>query len=363
MNLGAKAADARAHGGKQRVFDTTSGPHGSMVSFVLVDTLLRAAGRVGVDEQAVAASVGLDRERARSADYLLPSELEDAVWREVVRRAGDRAVAVEMARSLGRGAFRGVEYLARASDTFGGALADLIRFHHVLHGRAVFALEGVAGRVRGVRYESPHWQDPEIAPYTAEFALGSVVVLGRDAVGKEWFPKSVELVHAPPKDSCRHRELFGDRIHFGAKADRLILDQGLVETPMLAADPVLRSVLEGYLVRDFADLNAQPDIAEAVRRAIASALPEGAPSLESIARSIGLSPRALQRRLLEDETNFLGLLEEVRASLARGYLHRKQLSMPAIAHLLGYSDASAFQRAFKRWTGMTPAEFRRSKAD
>lgn len=359
-SLGADS-QGQAHGGKHCVCGKTAGPRASMVSLAFVNTLLRAAGRVGLDEDAVVTALGLERERKRDPDYLLSGDLEDALWREIVRRAPDRAVAVDMARALGRGAFGGVEYLARSSDTFGCALAKLIRFHHVLHGQAVFALEGAAGRVRGVRYESPHWQDPEIAAYTAEFALASVVVLGRDAVGSEWFPDSVEFTHAAPTDDRRHRALFGDRIHFAAKADRLLFDRGLVETPMRDADPVLASVLEGYLVRELHDLEAEPGIAEAVRRRISGSLPEGAPSLESIARSIGLSPRALQRRLLDEDTNFLELLEQVRRALARGYLFRQELSMPAIANLLGYSDASAFQRAFKRWTGMTPAEFRRSK--
>jgi AraC-like DNA-binding protein len=333
-----------------------------VVSSVLVDTLLRAATRVGVDADAIAAALGLGRGVAECPDCLLSGEIEEAIWIEIVHRARRREVAVEMARVLSRGAFGGVEYLARSSDTFGGALANLFRFNRILHGRDVFALRGAAGRVSELRYDSPHWRNAEIAAYTAEFALGSVIVLGRDAIGREWFPSAVGFVHSAPSNDEAHRALFGDRIRFDDVADRLTFERPLLESPMREADRVLASILEGCLVRALEELSPGPGIADAVRQRIATALPDGAPSLEQVARSVGLSSRVLQRRLLDEGTSFARLLEDVRRALAQRYLSRPQLTMPAIALLLGYSDATALQRAFKRWTGMTPLDFRRSRS-
>lgn len=360
-SLHATGSGARGRGRGRELRASASPGTGRVVAAALVDALLVGAERAGVDTRAAVARLGLDRQRIGRGDQLLSGDIEEALWREIVRGAPHRGVAVEMARSLGRGAFRAVEYLARSSETFGGALQNFIRYHRILHGRDVFALESVRGQVRAMCYESPHWQDAEIAAYTAEFALGSVVVIGRDATASDWEPLAVSFTHEAPSDDRAHRSLFRCRLAFGQSADRIAFDSGVLDARMREADPILASLLEGCLVRALDELSQEPGIAEAVRRCIAQALPEGAPGLEEVARSIGLSGRALQRRLVEEGHTFLALLDEVRAALARRYLRRRELSLPAIALLLGYSDTTAFQRAFKCWAGVTPAEYRRSK--
>jgi len=334
---------------------------GGVVSSSLVDTLLVAADRIGLDTDSMVNLLGVDRERCRGPEHLLSAEIEEALWLAIVRQAQARGVAIEMARSLGRGAFRSVEYLSRTSATLGGALSSFIAFHRILHGRKVFAFERGEGQVWTLRYDSPHWQNGEIEPYAAEFALACVLVVGRDAAELEWSPLSVGFAHEAPEDDSPHREFFGCPVRFAQVADEMSLDATLLDLRMREADPVLASVLEAYVMRAVEELAPEPGVAEAVRRVITEALPEGAPGLDEVARRVGMSSRALQRRLLAEGRGFLDLLEEVRAALARRYLQRRELSVPSIAFLLGYSDATAFHRAFKRWTGKTPVEYRRSK--
>jgi AraC-like DNA-binding protein len=110
------------------------------------------------------------------------------------------------------------------------------------------------------------------------------------------------------------------------------------------------------------ELGAPPprrgDLAEKVRSALAQDL-RGAPTLEGLAARLELPPRSLQRLLSAEGTSYSGLLDELRHELALGYLRRRDLALAEVSFLLGFAEQSAFQRAFRRWTGTSPAEWRR----
>ena len=111
-------------------------------------------------------------------------------------------------------------------------------------------------------------------------------------------------------------------------------------------------------------MNSLPkgDVAESVRRAIEQLLGSGEVSLSRIARDMATSPRSLQRRLAREETHFGAVVDQVRERLARRYLRDKERTTTEVALLLGFADLSSFSRAFKRWTGESPAAFRSREA-
>jgi AraC-like DNA-binding protein len=127
------------------------------------------------------------------------------------------------------------------------------------------------------------------------------------------------------------------------------------------ADPQLLAAVERHLDAQLAG-DARGAWIEEVRRAMADALSHGDPNVRAIGRRLGLSPRTLQRRLGESQASFQGLLAEVRRDLAEQYLRRPDLSIGEVGFLLGYADLSSFHRAFRRWSGNTPRERRRTLA-
>lgn len=107
-------------------------------------------------------------------------------------------------------------------------------------------------------------------------------------------------------------------------------------------------------------MNSLPkgDVTESVRLAVEQLLGSGEVSLGRIARDMATSPRSLQRRLAREETHFGAVVDQVREKLARHYLRDRQRTTTEVALLLGFADLSSFSRAFKRWTGESPAAFR-----
>jgi AraC-like DNA-binding protein len=129
-----------------------------------------------------------------------------------------------------------------------------------------------------------------------------------------------------------------------------------------SADAALRQLLERFAADQLAKIPTSAPFSERVRACILSMLPLGSLTADTVAARFSMSNRTLRRRLQEDATSYQELLDEVRAELARHYLTRERRGIDEVAFLLGFSDPSAFSKAFRRWTGQTPADFVRANS-
>lgn len=327
------------------------------VSTLIVQAVLEAAARRGIRREALLDAVGLDPQAVADPYALVPLAKEDALWREVLARTGDEAFGVKAATFLSRGAFRGLEYLVRSSQTLGEGLSALERFARLLHGLRLYALRHEADGGASLTYASPHTD--RAADLTADFALAATLVICRDATGVDWVPRAVRLRRRAPPSDAAYRRVFRSTLAFEQPENALELGPELLAVPMRDADPTLSAVLEHYLESELTLLDPVRSLEDAVRAAIVRALPKQDATLEAVADDVGLSPRVLQKRLQAADTSFQEQLDRAREALAKRYLQQPGISLAGAALMLGYSDATAFHRAFKRWTGLTPGEFRR----
>ncbi len=148
-------------------------------------------------------------------------------------------------------------------------------------------------------------------------------------------------------------------MHFGEENNEISLDTALLALPVHGADLRLGRLLDRYADEMLRKLPRAEGFVESVRRVIAETLRGGDPSIECVATCLGLSTRTLQRRLREAGTTHKQLLDQLRHVLALRYADTEGLSFGEVAFLLGFSEPSAFHRAFKRWTGVAPGEYRR----
>ena len=116
--------------------------------------------------------------------------------------------------------------------------------------------------------------------------------------------------------------------------------------------------LEEHTLAALASRPKSDDLIDRLRRLIREALEDGEPSIERLSLRLQMSARTLQRRLSELSTSFQDVLDGVRFDLARAFLREDRLDVSQVAYLLGYSELRAFDRAFKRWSGVTPGEYR-----
>jgi len=148
-------------------------------------------------------------------------------------------------------------------------------------------------------------------------------------------------------------------VRFGCATNAFVVDREFLERQVPAADPRLYKILRRYLDHVLSEMPREDNFLASMRKAIAEAMREGVPKLAPVAKRLATSPRTLQRRINEHGLNFKELTDDTRRRFAMKYLKDRKHTLTQIAFLLGYSEVSAFNRAFKRWTGSTPLKYRK----
>jgi AraC-like DNA-binding protein len=329
-----------------------------MVSTLLVRPLLFAVGCKGpaaLDEMYRA--TGLTAEIALDADARIDADTLRRAWREAFRITGDSLLALHLATAMPPGALGIVEYLVRCAPTVGEALALGLRYLNILDE------VGRAELIDGEREDELDLVVVVDSPIPHESCFAAVVGQGRVLVGADFRPIAVEFTHHPDGGREAYEAFFRAPVRFGAATTRLVLSRASLAAPVTTADPNLLPIL----VRHADELSARfqgpaPTTTEQARAVIARLLRRGEHDVDQVAAALGVTARSLQRRLKDEGTTFQTVRDELRCELALTYL-RGGATTAEVSFLLGFSEASAFFRAFKRWTGMTPAEVQRRSHD
>ena len=193
-----------------------------------------------------------------------------------------------------------------------------------------------------------------------ESTVASATSLIRQTSSSAFRPRAVYLQHVGPPSIDAHEAYFGCPVYFGADRDALsISEAALAQKNHLADDGISRFLL-AHLDDQIDAIGDDAPVAGLVRQAVSRSLSEGVPRMATIAQRLALSERTLQRRLAAQGESFKALVDETRRGLAQNLLQQSRYTMAEVAFLTGFSEQSAFQRAFKRWTGQTPNAFRQA---
>jgi AraC-like DNA-binding protein len=313
----------------------------------------------GLDSAPVLADAGIGPDDLADIDGRLELARCEALASAVMRRVSERQILSVFSR-LKAGDFGILDYVIRNSRTLGESLERLARYTHVNNSIADCVLEMDAARAR-VSFVQPPTVSSTFVRLSATAWLASCVVIVRQLVGSDWAPVEALLPNPEPAPADRdaYAALLRCPIRFGAPATVFVVPRAELGRVVEGADPALADLMEPHLERALADAAANSRAAVPVRRALVAMLGGQEPTLERVAKRLGTTPRTLQRRLRDENTTFQDLLDSVRHELALVHVGKQAASIDEIAWLLGFSNGSAFHRAFKRWTGVTPGEFRR----
>ena len=179
----------------------------------------------------------------------------------------------------------------------------------------------------------------------------------RSLCGASWNPSAVLLPRRSPQGLARYRRFFHAPLRFDADHSAVEFPTRWLDHPISSADPLLHDHLE----EEAQALHAaqQKSLAGELRRLLRGSLPMDTGRASAIARQLGMHERTLNRRLREERTSFRRELESIRYQVARQLLADTRMPLSQIAAALDYADATAFIRAFKRWSGIPPAAWRR----
>jgi AraC-like DNA-binding protein len=318
--------------------------------------LVQSCECLGIDTEAMLRAVGIRRELLEDPDARLEAARVGELWAKAYELSGDAVLSLHAAEACPLGAYKVIDFMAASAGSVGEAFRCAARY---------FPLINTAVRLRIDESGDPVTLDIEdesgslgiSRPY-AEYCLAAFTLHVRAGTGIDFPVRRVTFAHPAPPASAEHERVFGCPVRFGAAHNRLSIDRGAWETPSRASNPGVLQVLTEHARLLLERLPRGPDLVERTRRAIGDRLRGGDASLEGVARGLGRSARSLQRHLRELGYSYHALADEVRAATARLYLEQPDLAVSEVAYLLGFSDQSAFHRAYRRWTGETPARSR-----
>ncbi|GAB3101444.1 AraC family transcriptional regulator [Aestuariicella hydrocarbonica] len=169
---------------------------------------------------------------------------------------------------------------------------------------------------------------------------------------------SVEFQHPPTGHADKYIEVFGCEAKFNAKHNRIGFEKYWLEQPLPKADAITSSVFTSQCQEIAKSLRAKHSFAEHIRYHLLNSNFD-TPSLDAVARVFNTTPRTIQRKLASESVSYQELLDDVRESVSTEYLLSSDLTIEEISERIGYNDAAAFSNAFKRWTGVSPTQYRK----
>jgi AraC-like DNA-binding protein len=324
----------------------------------LVPAIVRHARSRGLDIEALVWRFDLPPDVIEREEVSVAADTPDELLQSIARTGAGPDVALRVATELTSRRHALAELVVRASATVRDALVRLARWAPMIHEGLHCALseDGAQGawvlrtprRPRGV------------GRFVHELALAHAVAQARAAAGDDFAAARVWFVHARAPDLDSLHAFFATKdLTFGCEDCGFALPLSILERPMRAADArtveTIEPIVEGFM-------GARPrgsSLAHRVAAHLTSTLP-GDTDAHDVARAMHMSTRTLQRRLEDEQTRFTEVLDGVRLEVARRLLADPAVTLAEVAFRLGFADLATFSRAFKRWTGKPPGQWRRS---
>ncbi len=327
-----------------------------VVGSIGVRAMLASFAALGLDAARIRRESGLDGVELEDPDLVLPAARLRAVWDAADRLWARPGLGLQAGQRAPMGACEVLDYLLLSSATLGDGLAQFAKYFAVAMRAATYE---VVPRNADVLFALV-WRVPPGGPLfqVRDFCLSAVA--GRVAACGSCRPSRVELAGpalAPERD---YVQVFGGDVALHASRDALAYRRDAWTARLSGSDEGLNRTLcrHAELLIERSRGAGADTLARKVRTEWLRGVRGGVPSIGEIASSLGMGPRTLQRQLGLEGTSYRALVEELRAGLAREYLGDRGLSIGEVAYLLGFSEPSAFTRAFRRWAGRSPQAFR-----
>lgn len=330
----------------------------AMASVAALRSSLAAATRLGAPVEELLASARLNRSELAEAHRRVPLEQLGRLDAAIRAHLGEGS-ALLTGELIGCRPESIVGQLCHSAPSLRAFFECVGRYSALIMDTTRPRLE-IRGRMAwfGCEYTEQELQALGLA---AEKEVAAWLAGARSVTLDNWTPEAVHL-QTPATDIQQYRRFFGAPVQNEATGCWLVFDSALLDTPVLGADRNLFDLLSSQAQTLLAGQHNRADFADRVRQSMLALLREGPCRIDEVAAALAVSPRTLQRRLEREGTTFGAVFDETRQTAALECLRNPAFGIKETAFRVGFSEPSTFYRAFRRWTGVTPAHFRRSIA-
>jgi AraC-like DNA-binding protein len=310
----------------------------------------------GVDPTKLLASVGLKPASFDDAENQIPFRSAGLLLQRCAEATGCGHFGLLVGQRSDVATLGRVGALMQQSPTVDAALRSLILHLHLQcrGGVPTRSIDGDQGALGYVIYQPDMPGTAQVYDLVAAMSFNIL----RSLCGQRWRPTSVTISHAAPNDVRPYSRLFRSALQFDAASTELRFERFWLDMQLPGSDATLHALMQRTLSAETVLLG---DLVEQVRVALRTMIPTGRATEQSVAELLGIPSRTLRRQLVAKGTNFRELATQTRHEIARQLLNDTGMAIAEIAAVLEYADASAFTRAFRKWTNTSPAAWRRQR--
>jgi AraC-like DNA-binding protein len=330
------------------------------------DTGLASMGQIfrrlfemhGLDAVGIARQAGVDLATVPGPTDRIEADKLDATLRLAIPLIRDPAFGLQAARCWHPSNLGVLGHAWLSSSTLRTGLKRLSRYYRLVGERTITEIEESRQGVK-VRFWARRGNPAAVAvaAVLVDVAMAFLLDMCRMNAGAALRPVLASLRRGRPENVDAYARFFGCPVRFGAEENVFVLSAKDADRPLPSSNKQLAAVFDRMLAEELARLD-KSDVIARCRAAVLEDLPSGEASAEDTAKQLHMSPRTLQRKLAEAQTTYVQLVDDTRKDLALRYIEDPRRSITDITFSLGFSQPSAFTRAFRRWTGLAPSEYR-----
>lgn len=327
------------------------------ISISLVRTLIEAVERAGVSPTRFIEAAQLDRALLDDPGARLDLPSYDRLQELALDMTGDPALGLHMGDSQSLSAFQVVGFLASHCRTIREGLDVFFRYHRIVSDcPASYLIE--RGDESVLIYNFPR-TTPRCSRLRAEFGMTRLFRIAQMFLRVGATPREIWFEHEQPAYVAEYVRVFGDVVlRFSQPSTGIVMPTVMLDSVQLHPNPQLFQVLKSQADALLSELDQEPALASKIHQLVVHHFTDVEPDMDTIARRLGMSSRSLRRRLQEEGVSFSAVVARAMGELACNVLREKHTTIQEAAFRLGFAEVSSFHRAFKRWTGKTPKQFR-----
>ena len=330
-------------------------PNPITVSGTLLAQMFVYLDELKVDVDALLRSLDVDLATVKSPDAYIPIETYLTIQDEAAVSVNDPSFGLHLGEFAEPGSWSILGYMLMNCKNLGEGFEKSQRYSRIIGNLINARTEPHSKTVKLIFFTSP--DAPEMSRHCFDTVFSGLVRMMRNFTGMEIHPLEVTFTYPEPNSRSEYERIFQCPILFNQRDNSFTVDASVVNTPILLANPNLLEYFEKYAESFLAEIDRKSEHSRTVTKIILSRLDDETLSITKVAQEMAVSVRTLQKRLEDEGVVFSDLYKDIRQRLAQKYL-RENYTVEQITYLLGFSEPSVFRKAFKKWSGVTPREYR-----
>lgn len=333
----------------------------SDVDIGYVNRILFAAEQAGSNRGIILEAADLDPTILEDTAARIPHEVQTIIWDEAARGSNDPYFGLHLAEIYFPDKFGLAGHVIRACSTLGSAFDRMSQYMHLVHRGVEFSMDILDDRIcLTQKMTVPPWITSR---HAAEHAMATIYIESKRLSRQLFDPLKVSFQHAAPADLIEYQRIFGCPLVFGSSRNEIQFDLDVYDMPVRSAHAEKLAYYEAIADSVLNSLKPVDDFIMLARKAVFDSIITCNGSMAEVANKMDMSIKELRKGLNERGVSFRLMSSAMKRHMALTYLEDKSWSLADVAFVLGFGNTSSFNRAFKSWTGDTPAEYRRSIFD